>query len=241
MNSQASTPSCNNKIDRYCCTICGGDAFDKAFGYRLSSNKLLPQCLKCGSVERHRVVHNLVSTHALQLVRGKRCLQFAADPSLTGLPFRSVEVSQYGGTNSLDLMAIDRSDGSYEWIVANHVLEHICNPALALKEMFRVVGNGIVCLSLPDPITTPETVEWGRELGNGHFRQYGTDSLHLLTQGVPDSHGLQIVHQDPVTKAYDAIFFLSLSKLLIDDITKAAITTSLCIRCIGPRRGSSGI
>ena len=67
-------------------------------------------------------------------------LQFSEDPSAPREAFARFEVSVYGGANSLDMAAIDRSDGAYGLVIANHVLEHVGDDRAAMAELARVDG-----------------------------------------------------------------------------------------------------
>ena len=43
------------------------------------------------------------------------------------------------------------ADGSYDFVVINHVLEHLANPLLAAREVFRVLrGGGVAVVAIPD-------------------------------------------------------------------------------------------
>ena len=54
-------------------------------------------------------------------------------------------MSVWGGKNSLDIQAIDLPDGSYDWVISNHVVNFIPDDLSALREMNRVAGqDGIV-------------------------------------------------------------------------------------------------
>jgi SAM-dependent methyltransferase len=70
-------------------------------------------------------------------------------PELDGHDF--VPVSFIG--NAEDLSAI--ADGSVDFVIANHLMEHLENPIRGLEEMTRVVRpGGILYVALPDPRVT---------------------------------------------------------------------------------------
>ncbi len=53
-------------------------------------------------------------------------------------------------------------DGAFDFVVMNHVLEHVANPVKAVREVFRICGKGgIVIISIPDK---DYTFDRGREL-----------------------------------------------------------------------------
>jgi len=66
-------------------------------------------------------------------------------PELAGVSLVNVDIKDDGET--LTFIA----DGSQDFVIANHFLEHCENPILALKNMFRVLKrNGVVYFALPD-------------------------------------------------------------------------------------------
>jgi len=67
-------------------------------------------------------------------------------PELAGEPF--APVTMIG--NAQDLSAL--SDGSVDFVIANHLLEHLEDPVAALVEFHRVLRqDGVLYLALPDP------------------------------------------------------------------------------------------
>lgn len=66
-------------------------------------------------------------------------------PELNGLPLVKVDINDDG--ESLASIA----DGSQDFVIANHFLEHCENPVLALSNMLRVLkANGMLYFALPD-------------------------------------------------------------------------------------------
>jgi len=81
-------------------------------------------------------------------------------PELARFPLVNVDIKDDGEV----LASI--ADGSQDFVIANHFLEHCENPILALKNMLRVLrGNGIAYLALPDKRFTfdKERAETGLE------------------------------------------------------------------------------
>lgn len=89
---------------------------------------------------KHRFVEYTVSDANLKMLeQAKKNLARYNDPR--------IKFAQYNGEN------ISVADSSYDRIVAMHVLEHLPNPHLCIKEWLRVVKNGgmISCLIPTDP------------------------------------------------------------------------------------------
>jgi SAM-dependent methyltransferase len=196
------------------CPICGGEVFVAGPKGRAAPNGSPPRCAGCGSLERHRAFRVVLSALA-PLFSGGRALQFSEDLALPREAFGTVEVSVYGGANSLDMAAIDRPDGSYDLVVANHVLEHVADDRAALAELARV--GRAVFLSVPDLLRVERTVEYGRPRADkhGHYRLYGPDIEARWREAVPDWAGIGVVAADPVTGAPDRATLLSRSGALL--------------------------
>ncbi len=94
--------------------------------------------------------------------------------------------SNQKGVENIDITKLKFEDNSFDYIICNHVLEHIDNDIKAMSEMFRVLKpNGIAVITVPideslektleDPsITSPKDREkyyWQWD----HLRLYGTD------------------------------------------------------------------
>jgi SAM-dependent methyltransferase len=68
-----------------------------------------------------------------------------------------------GFIGDLDNDGLDQfRDGTFDFVVMNHVLEHVANPVKAIREVFRICRRGgIVILAVPDK---DYTFDRGREL-----------------------------------------------------------------------------
>lgn len=117
-------------------------------------------------------------------------------------PSRYVQVP---GTRRADVTAIDRPDASYDLVICNHVLEHVPDDALAMREILRVLkpGVGVAMLQVPlsarldrtieDPSVT-EVAERERRFGQfDHIRLYGADYAERLA-----SAGFDVAVLDPL-------------------------------------------
>ncbi len=184
----------------------------------MSNTGVLPRCTKCNSLERHRAIRDaMLKLRGVLLFDKMRVLQFSQDRSVEADWFAHHEVSVYSGSNSLDLEAINRPDGSYDMIICNHVLEHVPRDGLALREMLRVVGTGgIVFLSVPSPHRSKKTRDWGYPDWNqhGHIRIYGLDILQKLDEWAPNTNYLMLKLCDRVTEVEESAFLITNS----DDI-----------------------
>lgn len=96
-------------------------------------------------------------------------------------------------------------DNTFDYIIANHVMEHIQDESKAISELKRVLKHdGIIILSFPictdmltyeDPSITTEAGRW-QAFGQGdHVRLYGTDFRERL-----ENYGLSVKVYSPETE-----------------------------------------
>ena len=110
-------------------------------------------------MERHRIVYELYAAVAPQL-SDCRALQFAPDASVRRDWFAEYVGSVYGSDNSYNMMDTGLQAGRFEFVISNHVLEHVPDDIQAIREMVRVSGpDGIVSLTVPTPTMRWETVD----------------------------------------------------------------------------------
>lgn len=89
-------------------------------------------------------------------------------PELNGVPLVNVDIQDDGES------LVSVTDGSQDFVIANHFLEHCENPILALKSMLRVLReNGVAYLTLPDKRFTFDKDR--SETGMEHFWKDYTD------------------------------------------------------------------
>jgi SAM-dependent methyltransferase len=200
------------------CTICSGREFRAGPNGRLN-NGVAPCCVSCYSLERHRILYSLYNNSLRERVKGAACLHFAPDHSIDSQWFGTYEPSTYGGENSLDLQKIDRTDGRYDWVICNHVLEHVEDDREAMREMLRVsADDGIVQFAIPMPLYREKTLDWGKPdwTQHGHWRVYGKDFLTRFEGVLSIRNLLSVVAVDPVTGYRDVVFFAARSPESLD-------------------------
>lgn len=162
------------------------------------------ECPVCGSHDRER--HLLLYLRAkglLASLRGARILHFAPEANLqqvfeAAAPVEYVRADLFPrqpGVVKLDLTAIDFPDGRFDFVVANHVLEHVDDDAKALREIWRVLrAGGHAVLQTPFAAARPSKSEdaavrspadrlrlYGQE---DHCRLFGADfESHVVSFG----------------------------------------------------------
>lgn len=206
-----------NDTQRYeqVCSICKGNEFGLGPGGRLSAYGKYPFCNSCGSLERHRAIRSVwESIQKVWPLHKSKTLQISPDFAVDRGWFDSYEVSVYGKSNSIDIHNINRPDKSYDIILCNHVLEHVADPSLALRELMRITSDkGFLQISVPDPFRLERTVDWGypKEEDHGHYRLYGPDIIKLFRETLKDHYLLTVVGIDHTTGSEEVMFFISQS------------------------------
>lgn len=80
-----------------------------------------------------------------------------------------------------DIQQLSFSNDSYNYILCNHVIEHVPNDELAFKELSRVLKpNGKAIITIPGDYPLNNTVIFEHTDSNGHFRHYGLDVITTM-------------------------------------------------------------
>jgi SAM-dependent methyltransferase len=175
------------------CPICGYIGPFRAFG---EPPRYGAQCTNCGSLERHRLF--FLGITRLSLLSGvENILHFAPEPCLTGVlqhagaSYRTADLLPDRATLMLNIEKIDLPDKSVDFVIANHILEHV-NDKEALLELRRILTDqGRLVVMIPIIEGWTETYEnpaiksgRDREIHfgqNDHVRYYGRDFRDRVT------------------------------------------------------------
>lgn len=172
------------------CPLCDFDGWFVDAGERRDA-----RCPKCGSRERDRII-GLYWRRSPWDFAGAKTLHFSPEKSLWPL------LKDHGGYISSDVQAhkramrildirdLDLPDQSFDYLICNHVLEHVDRDHDAMRECFRVLKpGGMALFSVPldegraetwnPPPGTPQA-EIERICGRLHVRLYGRDFPDLL-------------------------------------------------------------
>lgn len=123
------------------------------------------RCARCGSRERHRLLWLWVTEGGGNRLANKRILHFAPEKALrrvlSGNPgYETADLLQKNVTHQVDITRLPMPDGSYDVVIANHVLEHIEDDGLAMRELYRVLKpGGMALLTVPINPSRAETYE----------------------------------------------------------------------------------
>jgi len=167
-------------------------------------------CIYCGSTDRERHLYMFFDKLSFwDKFRNARILHFAPETPLSLkieqlLPAEYIKCDLFPieDWRKIDITKIDFEDNYFDLLICNHVIEHVPDHLLAMKEISRVVKkNGVAILQTPYS-----------ELLYSHFedRNINTDELRLLFYGQED-------HVRIVSKRQ---FFDELSQYFTMDIVK---------------------
>ena len=114
-------------------------------------------CPVCGSIPRQRILGTWCEEHK-ELLRGKRILYFAIEHGMrlwlkrNRISVTTADLFQPADLK-LDIQNMDLPDGSYDMVFCNHVLEHVDDFRLALREVHRILrpGGSLICSFPMDP------------------------------------------------------------------------------------------
>jgi SAM-dependent methyltransferase len=182
-----------------CCNETTPMLVDYRFSYQQEDGSPTPNwretlvCAGCGMNNRQRLVAKLVQQAALQFTHPRVYLMEQVTPifewvrRLGGIEALGSEYLGYEhkggkvihGVRHEDVMNLSYADASFDLIVSNDVLEHIPDPASALRECRRVLKpGGAVLATFPFHVRSDTTVARARLVGN--------EVEHLLA---PQYHG----------------------------------------------------
>jgi SAM-dependent methyltransferase len=157
-------------------------------------------CPRCGANDRERhLLLYLEQSGIFREAAGLQILHFAPEPAVERMitqriPRKYVRADLFvvaPGMERIDLHAIPYPDGSFDVVIANHVLEHVADDARVLSEIRRVLRPGgtavlqtpysaVLSRTIEDPaVTSPESrlQLYGQA---DHVRLYGVDLFERI-------------------------------------------------------------
>jgi len=175
------------------CPICGHSGVMISVGH---PPRWDARCASCGSRERHRLLWLWATEGGVNRLAGKHILHFAPETALRRAlrdnpRYETADIRQRGVTHQVDITRLPMVDGTYDVVIANHVLEHIDDDRLAMRELFRVARpGGIALLTAPvnatramtyeDPAITDPVQRAAHFNAPDHRRFYGLDFADRL-------------------------------------------------------------
>jgi SAM-dependent methyltransferase len=153
------------------------------------------ECPACGCHDRERhLLMYLEASGLFPMIRDKRILHLAPERHLQRFIAASMPLEYVRGdlhpTNAsikkIDLQAVPYSSEYFDFVLANHVLEHVQDDSKALQEIFRIlVPGGHAILQTPyarglnqtfeDPAIQTDEARFQAYGQEDHLRLYGRD------------------------------------------------------------------
>ena len=175
-----------------------GKSFRKflSYGYnKLRKNALSPSTL---SLERHRLLWLYLINETVLFEKKIKLLHFAPEQAfykrfkkLNNIQYDSIDINSPLAKIKADICDLPINDNTYDFILCNHVLEHVLDDKKAMSELYRVLkkgGTGIFQVPIDmnrkktfqdDSIT--DKLERNKIFGQyDHVRVYGKDYFNKL-------------------------------------------------------------
>ena len=174
---------------RRLCPVC----LNQIASYARYNRRRNVSCSGCGSKERHRMAWLYLKNETPLFRKPTRLLHFAPEPFFASRIDRYMTIDQVKASydpdkpdEGVDIQRLPFEDESFDMIFCSHVLEHVPDDRLAMRELLRVLRpDGLATILVPiradltetyedATITTPE----GRAEHFGqwdHLRWYGRD------------------------------------------------------------------
>ena len=177
-----------------------GNSFRKflPYGYEnVRENVLSPSTL---SLERHRLFWLYLKNETDFFTKKLKVLHFAPEQAfykrfgkMKNLEYTTTDLNSPIAMVKADICALPFKDNQYDFIICNHVLEHIPDDTKAMQELYRVLApGGTAILQVPyeanrsktfedNTITDPK--ERAKIFGQyDHVRVYGMDYFEKLAE-----------------------------------------------------------
>ena len=175
------------------CPICGHHGAFVDVGHPVRWDA---RCPNCGSRERHRLIHLWITEGGGDKLAGKRIPHFAPERDfmrrMRHSPlYETADQIQGGVTYRIDITDTKLPGGTYDLVLANHVLEHVVNDRAAMLELFRLLKpGGFAVVTVPINASRHTTYENPPVTGgpqrrahfgaDDHVRYYGLDFADRL-------------------------------------------------------------
>lgn len=215
------------------CPICETSRTNKFSSFGINPREDA-KCPDCGSLERHRLIWLYIKNHTDFLKHPTNKMLHIAPERVFHTLFQnhlqknylSADLNNPRAMEKMDITEIHYDDNSFDYIYCSHVLEHIIDDKLAMRELYRVLkpkGWAILLVPIQTQGTTEEDFsivdpqERLKVYGHPeHVRNYGIDYPDRLQEAGFD---VQTIYPKE---------FLTTSEIELYGITKAAGEIYFC-------------
>lgn len=171
-------PCCNLKFKSFV----PGIYIDRPERYnpdRYQHTKQYVICPCCGSLPRHRILASWCEKQK-DVLQSASILYFAPEPSMmlwlkrNKVGCTTADIFQKADMQ-IDIQSTELPDAYYDMIVANHVLEHVDDFKLAIKEVYRILrkGGSFICSFPMDPKVDLLDEDAGIQSDEERYKHYG--------------------------------------------------------------------
>jgi SAM-dependent methyltransferase len=136
-----------NSGNNFECNVCG-----KKLDHFVPTHHSDQLCPNCGSLQRNRRLWQLLQVEFINPgmvildFSPSRCL-YRRMKKIGVINYQSTDLSgDFIAENHFDITNLPIADNTYDLIICYHILEHIPNDKLAMKELFRVMKPGAKAL-----------------------------------------------------------------------------------------------
>lgn len=192
------------------CSICGSAEFGAGPGNRTDPHGNANVCCSgCGSLERHRVIHQAYQRIPRPFTRKLRALFVAGDRRIIDTAwFRSVDQADFSTDGS-----ITAPQERYDWIACNYVLHRVANDRRAFEDLIaRLEPRGVLQLSVPSPLRSVPIAmaKAGATTGDKPaVRTYGPEILRRIAATQAGLTVVSVVLTEPATSFRELVCFAS--------------------------------
>lgn len=218
---------CCSKNSPFFLPFAGGTGAVPLVNYKLDvvgSDLERYSCPKCESNDRERHLKLYCQKLGIdRLMAGPRILHFAPERHFASYvaaagPTEHLKADLFPSAvdiEKIDMLAMPFSSGSFDLVIANHVLEHVADDARALSEIHRVLRpGGLAMLQTPYSAMLQTTFEdigivssEAREHAYGqddHVRLYGRDIFSRIAAAGFES---RVAHHDAALIDFDVTVY----------------------------------
>ena len=184
-----------NKVE---CPICGKH-YRKFLPYGYVNSRPNALCPNCLSLERHRLLwlyfnkKTTILSSSISFLHIAPEICFISRLKKTKLDYKTADLESPWADLHFNIENIPLDDGSFDIVMANHILEHVEDLNKALNEVYRVLKSGGMAILLSpvnfnreltyeDPsIIDPQEREkaFGQK---DHLREFGRDYAQVITR-----------------------------------------------------------
>jgi SAM-dependent methyltransferase len=184
------------KGDKYNCPICNSSYLEFA-AFNGRENRMCPNCF---SLERHRLLYFYLKNETKIFSEKYNVLHFAPEKCLNQVLSKNLNLTYQTAdlmTEFIDMIEVKPKyvmsvtdikfeDNTFDFIICNHVLEHVPDDKKAISELFRVLKpNGIAILQVPINFSKADTLEELKLNSEQRNQLYGSPD-HLRFYGYED-------------------------------------------------------